>query len=517
MSDTPALANGWSMRQIADFVGGGTSVSIVWNWREWSRKQAYTDHRRFPESVGRHPDSNVELFDPIEVQKWLKLNNKKISRDARESSEIFEYAEELRGQFHLREILSILMAAVSDRGSELQGEAMAAATRLRKRLGNVDNEKKRELLSSIRSLFTTTDFLAEFATSEILASFVAKLLDVQPGATIFDPCAGTGALLAACANESTRPESIRLVGREINADTAKFGRALLSLSDSSKESELVVSDSFFYDKSLVGFADAAAADAPMGMRVKVAKPNIIFDDQSWRTGSEMIFGQVSPDDPRFVYAAPNASGDVAWIQIVLAALRPSGGRAAVVAAPSVGFSTPTRELRDALVRRRHLEAVIELSSRWTRGRSAVRPLVLLFDTVPQRALVRDHILFISVSDGERASKDSSQWPLTLDQAIEIVKSHRGQHSTADQLAGKTESTNGFVRWRLAPITDVVQNDFSLRPSVYLVEETTEDLSTLNKEIERTAARLAAAADRFKQMVVSSGGLRTEGTRKEPAK
>lgn len=516
MSDTPVMAKGWSMRQIADFVGGGTSVSIVWNWRQWSRTREYTDHRRFPDSVGRHPVTNVELFDPIEVQKWLKLNDKEISLDAREASEIFRYAEELRGQFDLREVMSILMAAVSDNGGELRAEALTAATRLRKQLGNLNNDKKRELLRIIRSLFTTTDFLAEFTTSETLASFVARLLEIQPNATVFDPCAGTATLLAACANESEQPESIRLVGREIKADTAKLGRALLSLTASAKQSALDVSDSFFFDRSLVGFADVAVADVPMGMRVKVAKPHIALDDQSWRDGV-ISSGQVSPDDPRFVYAAPNSSGDVAWIQITLAALRPAGGRAAVVVTPSVGFSTPTRELRDALVRRRHLESVIELPSQNTRGRSRVRPIVLLLDTVPQRALSRDHILFISIADEQRDSKDVSQWPWTLDQALEIVKRTRRLNFAEADNAGSIDTTTGSVRWRLAPIADVVKNDFSLRPNVYLVEEKNEDLPALTKEIEQTAMRLAAAADRFRQMAISFGGFKSEGIKKESTK
>jgi type I restriction-modification system DNA methylase subunit len=499
MSDAPVTLDGWTFRQIADFVGGDTTVSKVWNWRKWSQTQNYEDHRRFPDSIGRHPETHAEVFDQLEIQRWLTLNEKKTSLDDDVfAEELFRMAAHLRGDFAVRDVEAILLAVVTDDFGDLLPQLAKAAKQLRSRFSNLDNDSKRKLLKIIRRSFATRDF-DEYSTSETLARFIAALVDVTGDSTVFDPCAGTATLLAACADESDNPDSIRLVGCEVNEVTARLGRALISLSNTSQRSEVRKIDSFRFDESFVGFADVVVADPPMGMQINVSNAYITEIDSDGDIARSQAIANIDRRDPRFIYDTPRGTADSAWVQIALAALRPTGGRAAIVVAPGLTFVDKTRELRDAILRRGHLEAVVELNAGLLGKRTSLIPTILLFDTDQKRAMSRTHVLFLKIVEKSKTNDQNPRLSMTFEKAIGVVrKSRLGKTNRNDSSeVGEFEAKTGSVTWRWVPTAEIVAHDFSLRSSVYLTKEVSDDLAELNREIARLKQRLNTIAEDIK--------------------
>jgi type I restriction-modification system DNA methylase subunit len=499
MSDAPVTLDGWTFRQIADFVGGDTTVSKVWNWRKWSQTQNYEDHRRFPDSIGRHPETHAELFDQLEIQRWLTLNEKKTSLDDDVfAEELFRMAAHLRGDFAVRDVEAILLAVVTDDFGDLLPQLAKAAKELRSRFSNLDNDSKRKLLKIIRRSFATRDF-DEYSTSETLARYIAALVDVTGDSTVFDPCAGTATLLAACADESDNPDSIRLVGCEVNEVTARLGRALISLSNTSQRSEVRKIDSFRFEESFVGFADVVVADPPMGMQINVSNAYITEIDSDGDIARSQAIANIDRRDPRFIYDTPRGTADSAWVQIALAALRPTGGRAAIVVAPGLTFVDKTRELRDAILRRGHLEAVVELNAGLLGKRTSLIPTILLFDTDQKRAMSRTHVLFLKIVEKSKTNDQNPRLSMTFEKAIGVVrKSRLGKTNRNDSSeVGEFEAKTGSVTWRWVPTAEIVAHDFSLRSSVYLTKEVSDDLAELNREIARLKQRLNTIAEDIK--------------------
>ena len=515
MSDARETLDGWTFRQIADFVGNGTTVSKVWNWRKWSQTQKYEDHRRFPDSIGRHPETHAEIFDPIEIQRWLTLNEKKTSLDDDVfAEELFRMADHLRSAFAVRDVESILLAVVTDDFGDLLPQLAKSAKQLRSGFGNLDNESKRQLLKIIRRSFATRDF-DEYSTSETLARFIAALVDVTGDSTVFDPCAGTATLLAACADESDNPDSIRLVGCEVNEATARLGRALIRLSNTSQRSEVRKADSFLFDESFVGFADAVVADPPMGMQINLSKAHISSVDPDGGFARVQTIANIDRRDPRFIYDTPRGTAETAWVQIALAALRPTGGRAAVVVAPGFAFSEKTRALRDAILRRGHLEAVIELDAGVFGQRTSLIPSVLLFDTVQKRAMGRSHVLFLKVIEKSRLSDKEFLLPQMLENAIRVVKESRlgKRQGEGASNAGEYKSETGTLTWRWVPVDEIVAHDFSLRSSVYLTKEAPDDLADLDREIARLKRSLDGSIEKLRVAVESLADTAKTGVKK----
>lgn len=63
MSDTSENKPGWTLAEIAEYVGKSTSA--VSNWRK-----RFED--TFPKPISR--DGVALVFSPLEVQKWLEVN-----------------------------------------------------------------------------------------------------------------------------------------------------------------------------------------------------------------------------------------------------------------------------------------------------------------------------------------------------------------------------------------------------------------------------------------------------------
>jgi hypothetical protein len=471
---------GWTIKQIANYVaghtGGDTPISLVWNWHKRTESLEKGDPHRFPEDIGID-DKGQKVFNPLEVVQWLKFN-KKIGNSIGIHPHLWGLLEGIHGTaFNDQFVESLLRAFLddSDSGSGSQkkrspdfvtyraGEQLRIGLKKFKQgVSQLDVKERRDLLEQLQRFLLADKFSAEFHTPPRLASLAARLLGAQPKTTVYDPCAGTGRLLAAVADESKEPTTLRLIGQELNELTSRLGHARISVSGAARDSGIRCGDSLKFDARYVGFADYVIAHIPV--RTKV--------------GHEELLGNAP--DPRFVYTKPTMSGDVAWIQVLLGALAPRGGRAVVIGSL---FSTSHRQsdkLREALLRRRHVEAVITLAKNRREYGHGLPPTLIVFDTDLERSFRRKQILFAEVTD----TADEQQANSADAFLVALVKALRSGNLDA------TAQPPG-ITWRTAPHQEVVANKFLLSPSRYTGQPTRADKTEDLEERIRSASRKLA--------------------------
>lgn len=183
----------------------------------------------------------------------------------------------------------------------------------------------------------------EFTTAGDLADLMVALADPQPGERIYDPCFGTGSLLARAASavfgatadrrvDGSRPKP-SIWGQELEPTLYVVALARIILSGE-PHPELRIADSL---------ADPIPASAPYNE----------FDCIL----ANVPFGFRPPKDVVASYPIPTASSESAFIQHILARLR-TGGRAVIVVPESFLFRRGADvELRRKLVREYSVETI----------------------------------------------------------------------------------------------------------------------------------------------------------------
>jgi len=475
---------GWTTKQIANYVadctGVETPISLVWNWQKRTEALETGDPDRFPEPIGTD-DKGQKVFNSLEVIHWLKVN-KKIGNDTdihwRLRSLLMRTPGTAFNNWSVEEVFNAF-SDESDGGSESQGtrlpdlvihrDGKQMATEVKKFIDGVsqlDLKERRDLLEQLQRYLIADRFGTEFHTPPRLASLAARLLDAQPMTTVYDPCAGTGRLLATVAEQSGEPESFRLIGQELNRLTSRLGNARIAVSGAGRHSGVSCGDSMEFDKRYFGFADYVIAHIPM--RTKI--------------GREELHG--SPPDPRFVYTKPTTSGEVAWIQVLLGALSPKGGRAVVIGSLFLTSHSQSTKLREALLRRRHVEAVITLAKSRREYGHGPPPTLIVFDTDSERSFHRKQILFAEVA----ATTDEQQASSADAFLVALVKAFR---------SGNIDATaqHPSITWGTAHHQEVVSNNFLLSPSRYIGQPTRTSKPEELEERLRSASRKLAETRR----------------------
>lgn len=206
----------------------------------------------------------------------------------------------------------------------------------------------------------------EFYTPREVAILMARLLEPEPGMTVYDPACGSGGLLVKChlrllethgVSQNGRRElpshyaPLRLYGQEINPATFAIARMNAVIHD--MEADIRLGDTMRQP----AFKDPAG---------RLQTFDLVVANPMW---NQKFPAELYENDPydRFRYGAPpSSSADWGWLQHMLASLK-EGGRMAVVldtGAVSRGSgnqgSNRERDIRKAFVERDLIEAVILL-------------------------------------------------------------------------------------------------------------------------------------------------------------
>ncbi|MDQ3483967.1 MAG: N-6 DNA methylase [Actinomycetota bacterium] len=199
---------------------------------------------------------------------------------------------------------------------------------------------------------------AEWSTPDDLSYLVTELVGkIDSGATVVDPACGTGGLLLMAGVADSAPEDgARFVGTDINQAAAKYARARFFLYGVDAEIESL--NSLRRDPSEWPAADVVLCDPPYGLNNWGDAD--LYRSSRWRYGS-----------------APPNSADLAWVQLALSILKPTG-KAAVVLPPGSCFRGGREStIREAMVGAGVIEAVIHMPPRLRRDTSIPLTIWLL--------------------------------------------------------------------------------------------------------------------------------------------
>jgi type I restriction enzyme M protein len=206
----------------------------------------------------------------------------------------------------------------------------------------------------------------EFYTPREIAVVMARILDPQPGQTVYDPCCGSGGLLIKChlrlletkgkkTNGRVKlPASVaplKLHGQEINASTFAMSRMNAFIHD--MEAEIALGDTMHRPAFTEGDGRLRHFD------LVTANPmwNQKFDAKTYENDTYERFKRGIP---------PSSSADWGWVQHMFACLNPNGKMAVVLDTGAVSRgsgnqgSNKERDVRKQFVEDDLVEAVLLL-------------------------------------------------------------------------------------------------------------------------------------------------------------
>ncbi|MBW8485527.1 N-6 DNA methylase [Actinomadura parmotrematis] len=331
--------------------------AAVSNWRK--------RHDDFPRPVGGTAAS--PSFSLAEVQEWLRAQGK-LSADTADEH-LWQDLRRLADEAELADILAFAgafllylhrepggwpaLAARTDAevAAELPGAVLAVVGGLpggaafpgRLAARHVPVVRGLADLAAGRGPESTFEFLREryldlhkrrmYETPRGVAHLAVRL---APGAAaVLDPACGSGTFLLAALDEDP---AVRLRGQEVDGALASLTALRLALRTGAAE---------------IGAGDSLRADAFPDLEADLVVTAPPYNDRNW--GYDELTA-----DPRWEYGLPpRTEPELAWVQHALAHCRP-GGLAVLLMPPAVADRRAGRRIRQQLLRRGALRAVIVL-------------------------------------------------------------------------------------------------------------------------------------------------------------
>jgi type I restriction enzyme M protein len=317
----------------------------------------------------------------------------------------------------------------------------------------------------------------EFYTPSQVSKLLARLVDPQPGARIYDPTCGSGSLLLRAAEvvEAKGSRDFSLSGQEVNGATWSLARlnmflhgrdgARLEWGDTLNDPKLVEGQSL--------------------MRFNTVLANPPFSLDKWGVEGAAIdrFGRYSRGVP------PKSKADYAFILHMIESALPQTGRVGVIAPHGVLFRGGAEgRIRRALIEENLLDAVVGLPAQLFPS-TGIPVAMLIFDRARERGGARAGAADVMVVDASRGFRPGRRQNALEDSHIErIVATVRARGAVARYA-------------RPVPISEIAANDFNLNIPRYVssaeaIDEV--DLAAVEAEIEQLEAELAEVRVQMKR-------------------
>jgi type I restriction enzyme M protein len=312
----------------------------------------------------------------------------------------------------------------------------------------------------------------QFFTPRAVVHLLVRILGPQPTDSIYDPtCGSAGMLIEAAAEVKQSGGSVRQMrfyGQEVNQTSAAIGRMNLfihEVEDAQIRREDTLQKPKFIDaKGKLDQFDVVLANPPFSLKD--------WGADKWAT---------DPHKRAIGGVPPKNNGDYAWIQHMIASMKPETGRVGVVMPHGVLFRSGAEGvIRKHLIQSDLLETVIGLAPNLFYGASIPACLMLFRATKEKKR--KGHVLFIDAS--KRFSKGKAQNFLTDEDIKDIF--------TAYQKIGDIEKEN--ISTRLVSHDEIEENNWDLNIGRYLKADAAEvvDVQEALATFDQARAELAAA-------------------------
>lgn len=330
----------------------------------------------------------------------------------------------------------------------------------------------------------------EFYTPKEVGLIMAKIMQPQPGMTIYDPCCGSAGLLIKCqlvlqeSQDSTEKFApLQLYGQEYTGNTWAMANMNMIIHD--MEGKIEIGDTFRHPK----FMQAG----------KLAQFDRVLANPMWNQDWFIESDYDGDELGRFPKGAGfpgKQSADWGWVQHIWASMDKTG-RAAIVldtGAASRGSGNANKnkekEVRKYFVEQDLIEGVIYLPENLFYNTSA--PGILLFLNKAKPAERKDKLFLINAS----------------------LVFAKGDPKNYIPHEGIERITSTFLDWqeeekfsRIVSKDEIARNDYNISPSRYIhveeaeefrpIAEILEELEILEKEAEATNEALKKVLQRFR--------------------
>ncbi|MEJ5312398.1 MAG: class I SAM-dependent DNA methyltransferase [Anaerolineae bacterium] len=307
----------------------------------------------------------------------------------------------------------------------------------------------------------------EFYTPREVAVLMARLLDPQPGMTVYDPTCGSGGLLIKChlrllethgVQENGRRKlpshyaPLRLYGQEINPSTFAMARMNAVIHD--MEAEIHLGDTMRNP----AFKDPAGRLTTFDLVTANPMWNQKFPTELYENDPFERFGRGAP---------PSSSADWGWLQHMLASLNETGRMAVVLDTGAVSRgsgnqgSNRERDIRRAFVEADLIEAVILLPENLFYNTTA--PGIIL--VVNRRKRRPGEILLINASHLFAKGRPKNYLG---EEHIAAIARHYQEWEAQEGLAA------------LISREEAARNDYNLSPSRYVTLNGADDVLPLEE-------------------------------------
>jgi type I restriction enzyme M protein len=309
----------------------------------------------------------------------------------------------------------------------------------------------------------------EFYTPSEVGSLMARILDPQPGETVYDPCCGSGGLLIKCHERllethgttsnahRTLPSTVaplKVYGQEVNPSTFAMARMNAFIHD--MDAEIAFGDTMHAPR----FSDDKGALRTFDIVVANPMWNQDFAPSTYEDDRYARFGYGRP---------PSSTADWGWVQHMVTSLGPTGRMAVVLDTGSVSRgsgnqgSNKERDIRKAMIMADLIEAVVLLPEN-------------LFYNTPSPGVVM-------VLNRAKAHPDEV---ILINASAQFSKGRPKNYMTAEQLAQTAEAYSDWNdRERVASVAtkeQVAASDFNLSPSRYVSGAAANDVLPLEEAV-----------------------------------
>jgi type I restriction enzyme M protein len=323
----------------------------------------------------------------------------------------------------------------------------------------------------------------EFYTPHKVVELLVQILDPYEGESIYDPACGSGGMLVTGGDKlrdsGKDPNKLFMYGQESVYATyiiAKMNMILHGYNDAKIER----GDTFTEPKHL-------NADGSL-MKFDMVCANPPWNLDNWLHHISNISGKKKVEEiadkySRFIYGRPPAgTADWAWLQHMLASLKP-GGRMGIVMDNGVLFrGSKEGKVRQAFVEHDFIEAVIGLPANLFANTGSPGCLLICHKNKP--AVRKDKVLFIDASKDYLEGKAQNH---LRDEDIEKTYQAFQMYETVERYC----SVSG--------IEEIKENDFNLNISRYVdttepeepvdIPSVLQNLGDLEKQREQTGKKL----------------------------
>ncbi|MCA3351442.1 MAG: type I restriction-modification system subunit M [Roseomonas sp.] len=317
----------------------------------------------------------------------------------------------------------------------------------------------------------------EFYTPSQVSKLLARLVDPQPGARIYDPTCGSGSLLLRAAEvvEAKGSRDFSLWGQEVNGATWSLARLNMFL-HGRDGARLEWGDTLNEPKLVEG-------NALLKFGAVLANPPFSLDKWGAERAGEDRFGRYARGVP------PKSKADYAFILHMIESALPQVGRIGVIAPHGVLFRGGAEgRIRRTLIEENLLDAVVGLPAQLFPS-TGIPVAMLIFDRARERGGARaeaNDVMFVDSSRDFRPGRRQNV----------LEEAHM------DRIVATVQARAAVERYaRPVPITEIAENDFNLNIPRYVSSaEATEavDLAAVEADIQRLEAELAEVRAKMKQ-------------------